>query len=120
MLSGPIMGTHNIQPVAFVTEHRRFGLIQFPSSQLRSLFWHFAYFTTLERFFLLVANLVFAALPHAALHGPRVALLGMAKLPLISTLFLPSFLGFFHLLFVLAPGLLRVYCWCLLEQFALA
>ena len=43
-----------------------------------------------------------------------------AKLPLIFTLSLPSFLGFFHLLFVLAPGLLRVYCWCLLEQFALA
>ena len=42
-----------------------------------------------------------------------------AKLPLIFTLSLPSFLGFFHLL-VLAPGLLRVYCWCLLEQFALA
>lgn len=42
-----------------------------------------------------------------------------AKLPLIFTLSLPSFLGFFHLLFVLAPGLLRVYCWCLLEQFAL-
>ena len=36
------------------------------------------------------------------------------------TLSLPSFLGFFHLLFVLAPGLLRVYRWCLLEQFALA
>lgn len=80
MLSCPMMGARYIQPIAFVTERRRFGLIQFPSSQLRSLFWHFAYFTTPERFFLLVANLVFAALPHAALHGPRVALLGMREI----------------------------------------
>ena len=29
---------------------------------------------------MLVANLVFAALPHAALHGPRVALLGMREI----------------------------------------
>lgn len=43
-----------------------------------------------------------------------------ANLPLIFILSLPSFLDFFHLLFVLAPDLLRVYCWCLLEQFALA
>lgn len=34
VLSGQMMGTHYIQPIASVTECRRFGLIQFPSSQL--------------------------------------------------------------------------------------
>lgn len=50
---------------------------------------------------------------------PRVALLGMREIT-VNFYSLPSFLGFSHLLFVLAPGLLQVYCWCLLEQFALA
>lgn len=103
MLSGPIMDAHYIQPIAFVIACRRFGLMQFPSSQLRSLFWHFAYSTTPERFFLLVANLVFAALPHAALHGPRVAMLGMREITV--TFYSPSPL--FSASFIFSSCLLR-------------
>lgn len=57
---------------------------------------------------------------NVAPRGPRVALLGMREITVNFYSFPSPFLGFFHLLFVLAPGLLRVYCWCLLEQFALA
>lgn len=97
VLSGPMMGTHCIQPIAFVTECRRFGLMQFSSSSFRSLFWHFAYSATPDRFFLLVANLVFAALRMWRRVGRVWHCSVCAKLSLISTLSLPSFLGSFRL-----------------------
>ena len=120
VLSGPIMGIHYIQSIAFVTECRRFGLIQFPSSRL-------PFFILALRLFHHSRSLLSAGCKFGFCCIANVAPLGRvwhcsacANLPLIFTPSLPSFLGFFHLLFVLAPGLLRVYCWCLLEQFALA
>ena len=79
VLSGPMMGTHYIQPIAFVTECRRFGLIQFPSSRLP--------------FFILTLRLLhhsrsllsagckfgFCCIANAVLYGPRVASLGMRE-----------------------------------------
>ncbi len=120
VLSGPMMGIHYIQPIAFVTECRRFGLMQFPSSQL-------PFFILALRLFHHSRSLLSAGCKFDFCCIANVASLGRvwhcsvcAKLSLIFTLSLPSFLGFFHLLFVLVPVLLRVYCWCLLEQFALA
>lgn len=120
VLSGPMMGAHYIRPIAFVTECRRFGLMQFPSSQLPFFILTLRLFHHSESLRSAGCKFDFCCIANAVLHGPRVALLGMREITVNFTLSLPSFLGFFHLLFVLAPGLLRVYCWCLLEQFALA
>ena len=80
VLSGPMMGTHYIQPIAFVTECRRFGLMQFPSSQL-------PFFILTLRLFhhsrsLLSAGCIFdfCCIANAVLHGLRVALLGMREI----------------------------------------
>ena len=121
VLSGPMMGIHYIQLIAFVTECRRFGLMQFPSSQHPFFILALRLFRHSRSLLSAGCKFDFAALRMRYCMG-RVGRVwhcsACAKLPLISTLSL--FLGFFHLLFVLAPGLLRVYCWCLLEQFALA
>ena len=58
----PLRSTHCVQPIAFVTECRRFGLMQFPSSQLPFFILALRLFRHSRCFFLLVANLVFAAL----------------------------------------------------------
>ena len=120
VLSGPMMGIHYIQPIAFVTECRRFGLMQFPSSQL-------PFFILPLRLFHHFRSLLSAGCKFGFCCNANAAPLGRVwhcsvcvKLSLIFTRSLPSFLGFFHLLFVLVPALLRVYRWCLLEQFALA
>lgn len=120
VLSGPMMGTHCIQPIAFVTECRRFGLIQFPSLRL-------PFFILALRLFHHSRSLLSAGCKfdfcRIATCGIAWAVCGNARHARNYRYFLlslPSFLGFSHLLFVLAPGLLRVYCWCLLEQFALA
>lgn len=116
-----MMGIHYIQPIAFVTECRRFGLIQFPSSQLPFFILTLRLFRHSRSLLSAGCKFDFCCIANAVLYGPRVALLGVREITVIFfTLSLPSFLGFFHLLFVLAPGLLRVYRWCLLEQFALA
>lgn len=123
VLSGPMMGIHYIQPIAFVTECRRFGLMQFPSSQLPFFILALRLFHHSRSLLSAGCKFGFCCIANAVLYG-RVGRVwhcsACAKLPLIFTLSLPSFLGFFHLLFVLVPALLRVYCWCLLEQFALA
>lgn len=115
-----MMGTHYIQPIAFVTECRRFGLMLFPSLQLPFFILALRLFRHSRSLLSAGCKFGFCCNANAVLYGPRVALLGMRELTVIFTLSLPSFLGFFHLLFVLAPGMLRVYRWCLLEQFALA
>ena len=118
--SSPMMGAHYIQPIAFVTECRRFGLIQFPSSQLPFFILTLRLFRHSGSLLSAGCKFDFCCIANAAPLGRVWHCSVCVKLSLIFTRSLPSFLGFFHLLFVLVPGLLRVYCWCLLEQFALA
>lgn len=118
--SGPMMGAHYIQPIALVTECRRFGLIQFPSSLLPFFILALRLFRRSRSLLSAGCKFDFAALRMRYCMDRVWHRSACANLPLIFTLSLPSFLDFFHLLFVLAPSLLRVYRWCLLEQFALA
>lgn len=87
----PLHSAHYIQPIAFVTECRRFGLMQFPSSRLP--------------FFILTLRLLhhsrsllsagckfgFCRIANAVLHGPRVALLGMREITVNFYSFPPLF-----------------------------
>ena len=140
--SGPMVGAHYIQPIAFVTECRRFGLMQFPSSQLPFFILALRLFHHSRSLLSAGCKFGFCRNLHAVSHELRAASLGLRvivvhpysppfpplsiRLPIHPPTCPPihpshsSFLAFSHLLFVLAPGLLRVYRWCLLEQFALA
>lgn len=76
----PDDGPHCIQPIAFVTECRRFGLVQFPSSQL-------PFFILILRLFRHSRSLLsagckfgFCCIANVALRGPRVALLDMREI----------------------------------------
>ena len=120
VFSGPMMGAHYIQPIAFVTECRRFGLMQFPSSQLPFFILTLRLFRHSRSLLSAGCKFGFCCNANVAPRGPRVALLGMRETTVNFYSFPPLFSRFFHLSFVLAPGLLRAYCCCLLEQFVLA
>ncbi len=82
VLSGPMMGTHYIRPIAFVTECRRFGLIQFPSSQLPFFILTLRLFHHSQSLLSAGCKFGFCCIANAVLygpHGPRVALLGMRE-----------------------------------------
>ena len=79
VLSGPMMGTHYIQPIAFVTECRRFGLMQFPSSQLPFFILALRLFHHSRSLLSAGCKFGFCCNANAVLHGPRVALLGMRE-----------------------------------------
>lgn len=124
VLSGSMMGAHYIQPIALVTECRRFGLMQFPSSQLPFFILTLRLFRHFRSLLSASCKFGFCCIANVAPRGPRVALLGMHETTVNFYSFLPLF---FRLLSSslrvcsgFASGLLRVYCWCLLEQFALA
>lgn len=78
--SGPMMGTRNIQPIAFVTECRRFGLMQFPSSQLPFFILALRLFHHSRSLLSAGCKFGFCCIANAVLYGPRVASLGMREL----------------------------------------
>ena len=103
--SGPMMGTHYIQPIVFVTECRRFGLMQFPSSQL-------PFFILTLRLFhhsrsLLSAGCIFdfCCIANAVLHEPRALLLGLRE-TIVNFYSFPSL--FFSASFIFSSCLLRI------------
>ena len=79
VLSGSMMGIHYIQPIAFVTECRRFGLMQFPSSQLPFFILTLRLFRHSRSLLSAGCKFGFCCNANAVLHGPRVALLGMRE-----------------------------------------
>lgn len=91
VLSGPMMGAHNIQPIAFVTECRRFGLMQFPSSQLPFFILTLRLFHHSRSLLTAGCKFGFCCNANAVLHGPRVALLGMRELTVNFYSFPPLF-----------------------------
>lgn len=80
VLSGPMMGIHYIQPIAFVTECRRFGLMQFPSSQLPFFILALRLFHHFRSLLSAGCKFDFCSIANAVLYEPRVALLGMREI----------------------------------------
>lgn len=79
VLSGPMMGIHYIQPIAFVTECRRFGLMQFPSSQHPFFILALRLFRHSRSLLSTGCKFGFCCIANVAPRGPRVALLGMRE-----------------------------------------
>ena len=80
VLSGPMMGIHYIQSIAFVTECRRFGLIQFPSSRLPFFILALRLFHHSRSLLSAGCKFGFCCIANAVLYEPRVALLGMREI----------------------------------------
>lgn len=80
VLSGPMMDIHYIQPIAFVTECRRFGLMQFPSSQLPFFILALRLFHHSRSLLSAGCKFGFCCIANAVLYEPRVALLGMREI----------------------------------------
>lgn len=80
VLSDPMMGAHYIQSIAFVTECRRFGLMQFPSSQLPFFILALRLFYHSRSLLSAGCKFGFCRIANAVLHGPRALLLGMREL----------------------------------------
>lgn len=96
-----MMGIHYIQSIAFVTECRRFGLMQFPSSQLPFFILALRLFRHSRSLLSAGCKFGFCCNANAVLHGPRVALLGMRETTvnfLLPPLFSASFIFFSCLL----------------------
>ena len=94
VLSGPIMGIHYIQSIAFVTECRRFGLMQFPSSRLPFFILALRLFHQSRSLLSAGCKFDFCCNANAVLHGPRVALLGMREITVNFYSFPPLFSRF--------------------------
>lgn len=75
----PLHSAHCIQPIAFVTECRRFGLMQFPSSQLPFFILTLRLFHHSRSLLSAGCKFDFCCIANAVLYGPRVALLGMRE-----------------------------------------
>lgn len=75
----PLHSTHYIQPIAFVTECRRFGLMQFPSSQLPFFILTLRLFRHSRALLSAGCKFGFCCNANVASRGPRVALLGMRE-----------------------------------------
>ena len=80
VLSGPMVGIHYIQPIAFVTECRRFGLMQFSSSQLPFFILALRLFRHSRSLLSAGCKFDFCCIANAVLYEPRVALLGMREI----------------------------------------
>ena len=80
VLSGPMMGAHYIQSIAFVTECRRFGLMQFPSLRLPFFILALRLFHHSRSLLSAGCKFDFCCNANAVLHGPRVALFGMREI----------------------------------------
>lgn len=104
VLSGPMMGIHYIQPIAFVTECRRFGLIQFPSSQLPFFILTLRLFRHSRSPLSAGCKFGFCCIANAVLYGPRVVLLGMCEITVNFYSFPPLF---FSASFIFSSCLLR-------------
>ena len=76
----PLHSAHYIRPIAFVTECRRFGLIQFPSSQLPFFILTLRLFHHSQSLLSAGCKFGFCCIANAVLHGLRVALLSMREL----------------------------------------
>lgn len=75
-----MVGAHYIQPIVFVTECRRFGLMQFPSSQLPFFILALRLFHHSRSLLSAGCKFGFCCIANVAPRGPRVALLGMREL----------------------------------------
>lgn len=104
VLSGPMMDIHCIQPIAFVTECRRFGLIQFPSSQLPFFILALRFFHHSRSLLSAGCKFGFCCNANVAPRGPRVALLGMRE----TTVFLLFPFPLFSAPFIFSSCLLRI------------
>lgn len=106
VLSSPMVGAHYIQPIVFVTECRRFGLMQFPSSQLPFFILALRLFHHSRSLLSAGCKFGFCCIANVAPRGPRVALLGMRE-TIVNFYSFPSiFSRLLSSLFVLAPDLL--------------
>lgn len=76
----PLHSAHCVQPIAFVTECRRFGLVQFPSSRLPFSILALRLFHHSQSLLSAGCKFDFCCIANAVLHGPRVALLGMREI----------------------------------------
>lgn len=94
VLSGPMMGAHYIQPIAFVTECRRFGLIQFPSSQLPFFILALRLFHHSRSLLSAGCKFGFCCIANAVLYEPRALLLGMREITVNFYSFPPLFSRF--------------------------
>lgn len=86
VLSGQMMGAHYIQPIAFVIACRRFGLMQFPSSQLPFFILALRLFHHSRSLLSAGCKFDFAALRMRYCMGHVWHCSACAKLPLIFTL----------------------------------
>ena len=104
VLSGPMMGIHYIQPIAFVTECHRFGLIQFPSSQLPFFILTLRLFRHSRSLLSAGCKFDFCCIANAVLYETRVALLGVREITVNFLLFSSPL---FSVSFVFSSCLLR-------------
>ena len=116
-----MMGTHNIQPIAFVTECRRFSLMQFPSSQLPFFILTLRLFRHSRSLLSAGCKFGFCCNANAVLHGPRALLLGLREItvnyyssPLFSRLLSSSFRACSGLASSLLLVSSRTICSCLI------
>lgn len=86
VLFGPMMDIHYIQPIAFVTECRRFGLIQFPSSRLPFFILALRLFHHSRSLLSAGCKFDFCCIANVVLCGRVWHCSACAKLPLIFTL----------------------------------
>lgn len=80
VLSDPMVGIHYIQPIAFVTECRRFGLMQFPSSQLPFFILALRLFHHSRSLLSAGCKFDFCCIANAVLYEPRALLLGLREI----------------------------------------
>ena len=104
VLSGPMMGIHYIQSIAFVTECRRFGLMQFPSSQLPFFILALRLFHHSRSLLSAGCKFGFCCIANAVLYEPRALLLGMREITVNFLLFSSPL---FSVSFVFSSSLLR-------------
>lgn len=99
-----MMGAHCVQPIAFVTECRRFGLMRFPSLQLPFFILALRLFHHFRSLLSAGYKFDFHCIANAVLYGLRVALLGMRELT-VNFLLFPFPL--FSISFIFSSCLLR-------------
>ena len=100
----PMMGAHCVQPIAFVTECRRFGLMQFPSSQLPFFILALRLFHHSQSFLSAGCKFGFCCIANAVLYEPRALLLGLRETT-VNFYSFPSL--FFSASFIFSSCLLR-------------
>lgn len=104
VLSGPMMGAHYIQSIAFVTKCRRFGLMQFPSSQLPFFILALRLFHHSRSLLSAGCKFDFCCIANAVLYEPCALLLGLRETT-VNFYSFPSL--FFSASFIFSSCLLR-------------